>query len=308
MEFFTTGWSIRNALRCSLTPTDASAQLALDTFMASWDNPMPDSSVFLDFSAYGDEPLLSPPSLVLDLSPASSTSSLDVDSASPVTPPASELDLPTVDAEPLMPFGRDDGMHIDHVEPACHLPPLTLDALGLYLHAGPNELAVPVVPKRAPGPGPVRTVKASKRAREERLKTVTNLPAKRSVKVKAEHCDEPERRNGRIHCAACGRDYASEVMYREHVTLALAHDEAKADADLPPVRWVCPAHGRPYTVPTSLQRHCAGAPACEAALSAWCARVGITRAEYLSLNYTKPFCAPIRFEPRTDPKWKVRTV
>ncbi|KZW01174.1 hypothetical protein EXIGLDRAFT_760938 [Exidia glandulosa HHB12029] len=249
-----------------------------------------------------------------DISPASSTSSIGFDSSSPITPPASECDL--ANALIVTPGfeTHTDEMHLDHVVVKSEeLPPLTLGALGLYLHVGHRELSVlSIAPRRSvvrhasrrrlSGPGPIRSEKVSKRAQQDRLRTITNLPAKPragKVKVKVES-------HGEWECNDCHKTYKSDVMLREHLVFSLTHDDMKADDELPTVRWVCPVHGRPFTVPTSLQRHCVGNDMCNAELIDWCKSVGITREEYLSLNYDKEFCSPVKFEPRTDPRWKRR--
>lgn len=247
----------------------------------------------------------SPPSLLQDVSPTSSTSPLALDPSTAGSPPGSEYGMPRiVDPERMMPFGRDDGMHIDHVSAVPQEPAFTLDSLGLYGHIAPAERgALVIVPKSEQRvAGPERTTKTTKRAR---LNSVTNQSTKgptRRGKAKAKAESAP----ARIRCEDCGHSYKSAVMLREHATFALTHDNLKTDDELPPVRWVCPRHGTPYTVPTSLQRHLSSHDACETALAAWCQRVGITRGQYLSLNYNKDFCSTIKFKPRTDPKWQRR--
>jgi len=105
-------------------------------------------------------------------------------------------------------------------------------------------------------------------------------------------------------CDQCGRRYKTQILLDEHIAFTIDHDVFKTDAELPSVRWVCPKHHCPFTVPTSLQRHCVG-QGCMGALDAWCVAVGISRKEYLSIKYSKDFC-PMARGQRRDGRWARR--
>ncbi|EJD39992.1 hypothetical protein AURDEDRAFT_170971 [Auricularia subglabra TFB-10046 SS5] len=256
---------------------------------------------------------MSPDSFFNELSPTSSFSSLELDSLCALTPPMSEFD-PSGD---ITPVGHPCAPSFSSFAPVSvpspslmqverKLPPLTLDSLKDYSCVSRELLTVVrrvvrplhrVFPSK---PGPVRTAKVSRQHRQN-LAAVEGKPRAKAPKKAARATgDKP------FLCLRCDKAYSTEVMYREHLQYTLHHDDEKSDAELPPVRWVCPYHRTPFTVPTSLQRHCSGDPRCNELLKKWCKSVGITREEYLSLNYDKEFCHVPDFKSRTLPGWRRR--